>query len=263
MATKIGNGLDLQGSQIRHLADGSANDDAATYGQLQAFLAGLAWKQEVRAAATGTISLAAPGASIDGVALANGDRVLLKNQATASENGVYNWHGATSALTRANDYDSTAEVRTGVATFVTEGTANFDTAWVVSTAGPITVGTTPIGYAQFGGGMAYSATNGVQLISGAFSVKLPGGSWLVADATGLSIDRTKVPGKFAATIGDGAATTLDVVHNLGTKDITWTLRDSTTDEGLLTDWKPVDANTLRFTFATAPATASLRAVVHG
>jgi hypothetical protein len=89
------------------------------------------------------------GDTIDGEVLATNDRVLVKNQSTASQNGIYVVQ-ASGAAVRATDFDTTAEVVTGAFVYVNEGTANGGTAWTVSTTGTITVGTTAIAWASAG-----------------------------------------------------------------------------------------------------------------
>jgi hypothetical protein len=109
-------------------------------------------KQPVRAATTANITTATDlnaGDSIDGVTLAAGDRVLVKNQSTASQNGIY-IAGASPA--RAADWDEAGDIIPGVIVAVTEG-AQADTMWMLTTdTFPITPGTTNIAFAQFGGG---------------------------------------------------------------------------------------------------------------
>lgn len=91
---KFSNGIDLSGQRIQNVASASAATDAVNKQDLDNAIRGLAWKQEVRAASTANLSITAPGATIDGVAMVSGDRVLLKNQSTPSENGIYVWNGA-------------------------------------------------------------------------------------------------------------------------------------------------------------------------
>lgn len=120
-------------------------------------IAGWAWKASVRAAATanGTLASAfANGQVIDGVTLATGDRILLKNQTTGADNGIYTVN-ASGAPTRATDADTGAELKQA-AVFVQEGTANADTAWVCTNNGTITVGTTALIFVQFGPGQIYT-----------------------------------------------------------------------------------------------------------
>ena len=106
-----------------------------------------AFKVAVRIATTANITLSAPQ-TIDGVAVVAGDRVLVKNQTTSSQNGIY--VVAAGAWTRATDYDATNEVTSGSAIFVQNGTANINTIWTLSTSNPITVGTTGLTYVLYG-----------------------------------------------------------------------------------------------------------------
>ena len=99
MPKKQFGGLDVQGSKVINLADPSAGTDAVNLQTLQAQVRGMRWKEPVRAASTGTVTLASPGASLDGVTLVANDRVLLKNQSAGAETGIYVWTAAGSALT--------------------------------------------------------------------------------------------------------------------------------------------------------------------
>lgn len=263
---KVLDGLDLANQQLRNLADGSAATDAVTLQQLQAYVRGLDWKASVRAASTANVNLASPGASIDGVNLANGDRVLLKNQTAPAENGIYTFAGAAAALARTADASSQDGIQTltaGTAVLATEGTVNADTAWVLTTDDPIVVGTTALAFAQFGGGgTPYTAGNGLQLISSQFSVVAAPGGGLTVTGSGVSLDFTKAVGKYAANIGDGAATTFTISHNLGSSDVIVSLRENSSGVISLIGVTVVDANTVRMTFPTAPAAGQYRVVVH-
>lgn len=113
------------------------------------------WKTVVRAASTtaGTLATAYEnGDTLDGVTLATGDRILLKNQSSASENGIYTVN-ASGAPTRATDADAGSELVNAVVP-VSEGTANADTIWMCSTNGPITLGSTSLTFAAFAGAAA-------------------------------------------------------------------------------------------------------------
>ena len=106
-------------------------------------------KDSVKAATTGNITLNS-AQTIDGVSVSAGDRVLVKNQSSAAENGIWvvvagnNW-------TRATDADSSAEVTSGMFVFVEYGTTNGDSGWVLTTDGTITVGSTALAFSQFSG----------------------------------------------------------------------------------------------------------------
>ena len=122
---------------------------------------GLDFKDSVRVASTANVTVSGPGAAIDGITLSSGDRVLLKNQSTASENGIYVFNGAASALTRATDASTTASVTAGLFTFVEEGTVNADSGFVLTTDGTITVGSTSLAFTQFSGAGQIVAGDGM------------------------------------------------------------------------------------------------------
>jgi len=125
---------------------------AATKSYVDAARSGLDVKDSVRAATTGPVNLAnqlEAGDVLDtDVTLVAGDRVLVKDQSTASENGIYVVQ-ASGAAVRATDFDSNAEVTPGAFTFVEEGTLNADSGWVLTTNGTINVGVTGLTWALF------------------------------------------------------------------------------------------------------------------
>lgn len=136
--------------KLTSVTDGTADTDAATWGQVKSFINGKDWKDSVRAATTANGALAtayANGQVIDGVTLATNDRILLKNQTTGAENGIYTVN-ASGAPTRATDADASAEVTGGLAVRVTEGTANADHEFTLTTNDPITLGTTALTFAD-------------------------------------------------------------------------------------------------------------------
>jgi hypothetical protein len=127
--------------------------DAATKAYVDSAAQGIDWKASVRAATTAAVTLASGlenGDTLDGVTLATGNRILVKNQATGSENGIYVVQ-ATGAPTRSTDCDTAAELTSNFAVFVEEGTLNADQGYVLTNDGPITVGTTALTFTQFTG----------------------------------------------------------------------------------------------------------------
>lgn len=296
MSTKVMNGLDLQSQRIVSLADGTGATDAVTKQQLDAAISGLSWKDSVRVATTtnGTLATAfANGQTVDGVTLATGDRILLKNQSSGAENGIYVVAASGAPARSADAATGTAIVQATV--YVEAGTTQSDTAWTMTTNAPITLNTTALVFTQFGtGGTTYSAGNGLSLASTTFSVLNNGTSIdvsasgvKIADAAGgagltvaagilavgagagisvaadtVAIDTAVVVRKFAALIGNAALTTIAVTHNLGTRDITWSVYDAATFAFVMVDGVATDANNLTLTFAVAPATNAYRVVVH-
>ncbi len=184
--------------KITGLADGTAASDGATYGQLTAAVQGMAWKTAVRAAASTNVSLAAPGATIGGVTLATGDRVLLYGQTAAAENGIYIWSASGAVLTRATDADTADELE-NASVFVNEGAAA-GTAWN-QTADTVTVGTTSLTWVQFGAGSSYSF--GAPLSVSGNSVSLNFAGRLINNAGSLDLaSGIATPGAYLQTTVD-------------------------------------------------------------
>ena len=145
--------LDLQTNKIVNLTDPTANQDAATKSYVDAQVAGgvIDFKESVRVATTAAGTLASDfenGDTIDGVALATNDRILIKNQSSGDENGIYIVQ-ATGAPSRSDDADTSAEVTSGMFMFVEEGTANAKTGWLLTTTGTITLDTTALTFEKF------------------------------------------------------------------------------------------------------------------
>jgi hypothetical protein len=106
------------------------------------------WKASCRVAVATNVNIAAPGATLDGVSMNNGDRVLLFAQSTASENFIWVWNGASTAMTRATDADGNTEVTPQAATTIEEGTSASKSFRITNT-GAIIVGTTAITVQSF------------------------------------------------------------------------------------------------------------------
>jgi hypothetical protein len=107
--------------------------------------------------------------TLDGYTLLNGDRVLVKNEATQANNGIYTWATGGTVLTRATDFDTAVEMASGDFTFITNGTLYANTGWVQTD--PVTVvGTSPVTWVQFSGSGAYTAGTGLTLSGTQFSI---------------------------------------------------------------------------------------------
>jgi hypothetical protein len=146
------------GFRVINLLEPVNPQDAATKSYVDAAVQGLDIKGSVRAATTANITLSGTQ-TIDGVALSVGQRVLVKDQTTASQNGLYTVQ--TGAWTRADDANTNPEVTPGMFTFVEEGTANQNSGWVLTTNGSVTLGTTALSFQQFSGAGQITANNGV------------------------------------------------------------------------------------------------------
>ncbi len=264
IATKVTNGLDLASQRIVNLGTPSVGTDAATRDYVDAVARGLDWKASVRAASTGNVTVSSAPSTLDGVTLAANDRVLLKDQTTGSENGIYVFSAAAAALVRAIDADSSAEVNSGMAATVTEGTVNDNRVYMLTTNDPITLGTTALAFSQLGGSSAvYVAGNGLtESPAGTFNVGA--GTGIAVGADSVAVDTAVVARKFAANIGDGSATAITVTHNFASRDVTVQVyATSGTFDQQLADITLPTINTATVTFATAPAAGAFRAVVTG
>jgi hypothetical protein len=287
------------GSQkITGLADGTTSNDAVNLGQLQAAAAGIDMKASVRAASTANVTIASEledGDEIDGVTLATGDRVLLKDQSTGSQNGIYVVVASGAASRSADALNPNSFV------FVEEGTAAADTAWMISTNGPISVGSTDLVWSQFAGsGGTYTADgSGIEVAGNQFSLELAsnsglsksssgltvasgiagtgltltsgvldvvGGTGITANANDIAVDTAVVARKYTVTTTGagwtgGAAKT--ITHNLGNRWVTCQLYITSTGEQVLADVITVDSNSLTVTVAVSQSDGYYYVVVVG
>lgn len=174
---------------------------AATKGYVDGVRSGLDVKQSVRVATTAALTLSSDlenGDTVDGVTLATGDRVLVKNQDTASENGIYVVK-ASGAPDRATDADSSAEVTAGMFTFVAEGTVNGDSGWVLTTNDTITLGTTGLVFAQFSGAGQIVAGDG--LSKSGNTINVGAGTGITVNADTVQISATYAGQSSITTLG--------------------------------------------------------------
>jgi hypothetical protein len=140
-------------SKITGLGTPTDATDAATKAYVDSAAQGIDWKASVRAATTANVTLASDlenGDVLDGVTLATGDRVLVKDQSTGSENGIYVVK-VSGAPDRSTDADANAEVTANFAVFVEQGTVNADSGFTLTNDGSVTVGTTALVFTQFTG----------------------------------------------------------------------------------------------------------------
>jgi hypothetical protein len=140
----------ITAAKVTGLSAPSADTDAANKAYVDAARSGLDVKASVRVATTADISLSNSTTSVDDITLNDGDRILVKDQDTASENGIY-IVSTSGAWSRAADADSSAEVTSGLFTFVAEGSANADSGWVLATNDTIVLGTTDLVFNKFSG----------------------------------------------------------------------------------------------------------------
>lgn len=221
-------------------ASPSADSDVATKAYVDAASEGLHWKKAAKCASTANVDISSAPATIDGVSLSADDRVLLKDQTTASQSGIYIWASAGSAMTRADDADS-AEKLSSAAIFVQQGSVNADMGYTqTATLSDLNSNQTwtqftGLGQVVAGDGLQKNANtlsvdlsansgmqitsgelelnvgNGLQLSGGAVSAKI-NGSTLALDAGGLKVG-TITSGEIGANAVTSAAIAAGSIDN--------------------------------------------------
>jgi hypothetical protein len=152
---------------LTNLADPVNAQDAATKAYVDSTSQGLDTKASCVAASTANIATLSGLLTIDGITLAAGDRVLVKNQTAEADNGIY--VASASAWARSSDMDVYAEFPAAYS-FIEQGTTQADTGWVCTVNQGGTLGTTPITWAQFSGAGTYTAGTGLTLTGNIFSI---------------------------------------------------------------------------------------------
>ena len=222
--------VSLNSQKITGLADPTADADAANKGYVDGVAQGLDVKDSVVATTTanGTLSTAfANGQSIDGVTLQTGDRILIKNQSTASQNGIYNVQ-ASGAPSRTTDM-GTGSNAAGAFVFVEQGTVNAENGFTcTSDTGSAVVGTNNLTFAQFSGAGQIIAGDGLDKSGNTLSVDLKANGGLVIESTEIAVklDASSITGTLA--IGDGgtgATTATAALTALGLSNYAKTLID--------------------------------------
>lgn len=244
-----------------NLPDPSSAQDAATKAYVDSAVEGLAWKDGARVATQANLNLASPGATIDGIAMAANDRVLVRSQSTAAENGLYIWNGAAVAMTRAADASTFAELEQAVTT-VEEGTSAGATFRQTAVNG--TLGSSAVTWTAFGTAAPAASETTAGVLEIATQAETDTGS---DDARAVSpLKLATWAGrklKYSATFGDGSATQYDLTHNLNTLDVQVQVYRVSDGATVIADMTRLNANTVRINTAAAVASNALRAVILG
>lgn len=196
----------MGGQRLTNLAEPQVGSDAATKNYVDGVASGLDFKASVRVATTAALGALNGTPVIDGVQTVAGDRVLVKNQADATTNGIY--VVAAGAWARAADADSSAEMTPGSFVFVEEGGTQGDTAWVLSTNGPINLGATGLTFTQFAAPGNFVAGNGLTLTGNTFDIGAGPGISVTADTITIA-----ALGVATGMIADGAVTLVKLAAN--------------------------------------------------
>ena len=192
--------VSLNSQKITALATPTASTDAATKGYVDSTSQGLDVKDSVKVATTANITLSGTQ-TIDGVAVSADERVLVKDQSTASQNGLY--------LCKASTWERTTDLATGanaagMFTFVEQGTVNADNGFTcTSNSGSAVVGTNNLVFAQFSGAGSVTAGDGLAKSGNTLSADLKSNGGLVIESAEIAVDlaASSITGTLA--IGDG------------------------------------------------------------
>lgn len=224
----------------------------AVKGYVDNAIAGVDWKDSVRVATTATGTLATAyenGDTVDGIVLATNDRILIKNQSTQTENGIYVVQ-ASGAPVRATDADIGAEIL-AAGVYVRQGSTNAGSNWVNNNTTAITIGSTNITFAQFQGQVQPDATTTskgiVELATQAEAEAKSLGTVVLTPSSIINFTQKKT-----FTIGDGSTTSFPLTHNLNSQDIAVSIRKVSTNEQWLTDITCNTVNQATLVFTVAP-----------
>jgi hypothetical protein len=188
-----------------------------------------------------------------------GDRILVKNQATAFQNGIYTvttlgTAGTQFVLTRTTDFNSASagpgQISTGAFCFVEQGTYAV-TQWILSTTGAVTVGTTGLSFSQFGAASAYTNGNGLSLGGNVFSVNLTGTNTLEFNSTALRLKSSATANQVLLSGGTGVEPAYGALPLGNASAVSGTLGKANGGFG-----QDVSTGVVANTFAAAPNGAS-------
>lgn len=263
MARKFFTDIDLQStSKVINVPTPSAAGDAVPKSYVDSAVEGLAWKDSARVGTQSNINLSSPGATIDGVTMASQDRVLVRNQSTQSQNGIYVWNGAAVAMTRSLDASTFAELEQAIIT-VEEGT-DAGTTWRQTQVNG-TIDSSNVVWTSFAAAApaASETTAGVAEIATQAEVDAGTDDLRIVTPLKLATWSGRIK-KYSTNIGDGSATSYTITHSLNTRDVIIRVfpNSGNYDDVEVDVYRP-STTTATLVFATAPGVNAYRVVVIG
>ncbi|AZU97632.1 hypothetical protein PGDDIFCJ_00002 [Thermus phage YS40_Isch] len=264
MPKQIRTDLDfLNVSRIINLPDPVNDGDAVNKKYVDALIEGINWKDNVRAASTSNVDISSPGPALDGVTLNIGDRILLKDQTTQSENGIYIFNGPSSPLTRAPDANTAKELINAVV-LVDEGTSNAGTVWRQTNV--ITnLGTDNVVFQPFFPSAPLATITTAGIIRIATQAEVDAGTTPDAAVTPLTLNNwSKAPKRYTATIGDTTNTVYTITHNLNTRDIHVSVYNNSGNyDDVEVEVRRPSVNSIEIRTSSPPGNNALRVVIIG
>jgi hypothetical protein len=265
--------VNMNSQQFSSLPAASGNGQAVEYAQFNTALANIATGMDLKetqaqVVATVNINTASPGATISGHAMVAADRVLLSAQTTASQNGLWVWNGAASALTRAPDASAAGSIMGGTMVVVgDEDGTNPNTVWMqtatgTGTNGAITIGTDTQTWIKVLSPVTLTAGNGIAIAAGVISAVVAASGGLSVSGSGLALDATIAVKKFTQTLtGDGTTTSWTITHNLNSTNPVVSVRIAGAKWEVDDQVASAGASTTQVVIGISPAPAAATAIL--
>lgn len=259
---QINHDLDLLGiSRINNLPDAVSAQQPVTLAQLDAQAKGLSWKDNARVAPDSNVNISSPGAALDSITLTAGDRVLLRNQTTLSANGIYVWTSSAVPLTRSNDANTFDSMESAIVC-IDEGT-NAGTLWRQSAVNG-SLGVDPISFVTFTASVPNASTTTSGAIEIATQTEVDAGTDTIRAVTpsGLA-NYVNRPKKYIQVFGDASAVSYVISHNLNSRDILTTVRQTGTPyKEISLDIAATTVNSVTVSMNIAPGVNGYTITIH-
>lgn len=263
MAQKVLQTLDFNStSKIINLPTPTETTDAATKGYVDSAVEGINWKTSARVATQSNLNISTPGATIDGITIVSGNRILVKAQTSLLENGIYLYDTSSTPLVRSSDANTFSELEQAVIS-VEEGTNANSTYRQTEINGVLD--TNDIVWTLFGTSApsASESTAGIAEIATQSETDSGTDNSRFITPLKLSTWSGRIR-KYSGLIGDGSATSFTLNHNFNTREVQCSVfyNSGNYDEILVEVQRPT-LNTITIVFSSAPTSNQFQVVVLG